>query len=90
MATFNKTPARIAEDLRFANQKERRAREMKEKANPMDAIYTRIYPSLSQYPVHHIRDVLEEVLEDDKQGLLTDSEIIELVADILENDPPLD
>jgi hypothetical protein len=59
----------------------------------MDAIYTRIYPSLSQYPVHHIRDVLEEVLEDyeqDEQGLLTDSEIIELVADILENDPPLD
>jgi hypothetical protein len=81
-----KTPARIAEDLRFANQKERRDRE----ANTMDAVYSRIYPSLRKYRVHHIRDVLEEVLEDDEQRVLTDSEIIELVTDILENDPPLD
>ena len=55
----------------------------------IDAIYTRIYPSLSKYLVHHIREVLEQVLEDDGGDLLTDSEIIEIVSDILENDPPL-
>ena len=55
----------------------------------MDAVYTRIRPFLSKYKTHHIREVLEEVLDDDEEGLLTDAEIIDAVADILENDPPL-
>jgi hypothetical protein len=55
----------------------------------MNAVYTRIYPFLSQYNSHHIREVLEEVLDDDEERILTDSEIIEIIIDILENDPPL-
>ena len=55
----------------------------------MDAVYTRILPFLSQYNVHHIKEVLEEVLDDDEERLLTDAEIIDIVTDILENDPPL-
>ena len=55
----------------------------------MDAVYIRILPFLSKYDKDDIKEVLEEVLDDDEEGLLTDAEIIDIVTDILENDPPL-
>ena len=48
-------------------------------------IFKRIHPQLKKYNVDHILEVLEEILND--EGDLSDEMIIELVADILENDP---
>jgi hypothetical protein len=57
----------------------------------MDSIFKLIHPHLKKYNAHHILEVLEEVLaeaEEDGRKLTTE-EIIELVGDILENDPPI-
>ena len=48
----------------------------------------RVHPMLSKFKSFHILMVLEEVLEDHEDESMSDSLIIELVADILENDPP--
>jgi hypothetical protein len=42
---------------------------------------------LKKYNKHHILEVLDDILEDEEE--LSDEVIIELVIDILENDPPL-
>ena len=47
----------------------------------------RVHPMLSKFSDFYILMVLEEVLEDHEESM-SDSLIIELVADILENDPP--
>ena len=47
----------------------------------------RVHPMLSKFRDFYILMVLEEVLEDHEEPM-SDSLIIELVADILENDPP--
>ena len=52
-------------------------------------IFERIQPKLKKYNVFHVRQVLDEVLEDADEGL-TDDEIVELVKDILDWDPPTD
>ena len=58
----------------------------------MDSIlFKLIHPHLKKYNEHHIIEVLEDVLaeaEEDGRKLST-KEIIELVEDILENDPPV-
>jgi len=51
-------------------------------------IFERILPRLKKYKVHHVREVLDEILEDEED--LSDEMIIELIIDILENDPPRD
>jgi len=48
----------------------------------MEAIYKRIRPKMKKYNVYQTMDAEEE----GKQ--LSDAEIIELVVDIMENDPP--
>jgi hypothetical protein len=48
----------------------------------------RVHPMLSKFRDFYILMVLEEVLEDHEDESMSDSLIIELVADILENDPP--
>ena len=53
-------------------------------------IFKRISPQLKRYNVDDILEVLEEVLDDTlaNKEQLSDEVIIELVIDILENDPP--
>jgi hypothetical protein len=53
-------------------------------------IFKRISPQLKRYNVDDILEVLEEVLDDAlaNKEQLSDEVIIELVIDILENDPP--
>ena len=53
----------------------------------MDSIFKRIHPQLKKYKVDHILEVLEEIIND--EGDLSDEMIIELIVDILENDPPI-
>ena len=45
---------------------------------------------MKKYNVYQTMEVLEEILQDaDEEGKqLSDAEIIELVVDIMENDPP--
>ena len=50
-------------------------------------IFKRIHPQLKKYKMDHILEVLEEILND--EGDLSDEMIIELIVDILENDPPI-
>jgi hypothetical protein len=56
----------------------------------MEAIYKRIRPQMKKYNVYQTMEVLEEILMDaEEEGKqLSDAEIIELVVDIMENDPP--
>ena len=56
----------------------------------MEAIYKRIRPQLTRYNVYQTLEVLEEILMDaEEEGKqLSDAEIIELVVDNMENDPP--
>lgn len=50
----------------------------------------RVHPMLSKFKDFYILMVLEEVLEDHEDEYMSDSLIIELVEDILENDHPVD
>ena len=49
----------------------------------------RVHPMLSKFHDFHILMVLEDVLDDHEGEYMADSLIIELVEDILENDPPV-
>jgi hypothetical protein len=57
----------------------------------MEEIYKRIRPKMKKYNVYQTMEVLEDILMDaEEEGKqLSDAEIIELVVDIMENDPPL-
>jgi len=64
----------------------------KEKMDSKMEIYDRIrvHPMLSMFNDFYILSVLEDVLDDHEDEYMSDEEIIELVADILENDHPVD